>query len=83
MGPAMALMGDRQGRYVGSAFVTLPRGIRERLWTRVHEKAGGTAPKGLKVGKAEWVRPGLKGRVKFLRGEEKLRHASLLDWSEE
>jgi hypothetical protein len=29
------------------------------------------------------VKPGLRGRVKFLRIEEKLRHASLQDWSEE
>jgi len=80
--PAMVLMAD-QGRYMGGAFVTLPRGIRERLWTRVQAKGGGPVPKGLKVDKAEWVKPGLRGRVKFLRGEEKLRHASLQEWSEE
>ncbi len=80
--PATVLMAD-QGRYVGSAFVTFPRAIRERLWARVQEKAGGAAPAGLKAEKAEWVKPGLRGRVKFLRGEEKLRHASLQEWSEE
>ncbi|MBX3573191.1 MAG: hypothetical protein KF694_12645 [Mesorhizobium sp.] len=46
-------------------------------------RAGAPAPKGIKADKAEWVKPGLRGRVKFLRGEEKLRHASLQDWSEE
>lgn len=80
--PAMVLMADR-GRYMGGAFVTLPRGIRERLWARVQAKAGASAPKGLRTEKAEWVKPGLRGRVKFLRGEEKLRHASLQEWSEE
>lgn len=80
--PAMVLMAD-EGRYMGGAFVTLPHRIRERLWARVQAKAGAPAPKGLKVDKAEWVRPGLRGRVKFLRGEEKLRHASLQEWSEE
>ena len=80
--PAMVLMADK-GQYMGGAFVTLPRGVRERLWSRVQAKGGGLAPKGLKAEKAEWVKPGLRGRVKFLRGEEKLRHASLQEWSEE
>ena len=80
--PAMVLMAD-QGRYMGGAFVTLPRGIRERLWARVQAKAGAKPPTGLKAEKAEWVKPGLRGRVKFLKGEETLRHASLQDWSED
>ena len=81
--PAMVLMANEEGRYMGGAFVTLPRGIRERLWARVQAQAGAPAPKGIKAEKAEWVKPGLRGRVKFLRGEEKLRHASLQDWSED
>jgi len=81
--PAMALMADRQGRYVGSAFVTLPRGVRERLWERVKDKAGAPPPKGLTVGKAEWVKPGLVARVRFLKGEEKLRHATVKEVREE
>ena len=80
--PAMVLMAD-QGRYKGGAFVTLPRGIRDRLWARVQEKAGAPPLKGLPAGKAEWVKPGLRGRVKFLKGEESLRHASLQEWTEE
>jgi bifunctional non-homologous end joining protein LigD len=31
----------------------------------------------------EWVKPGLIGRVKHLRGEEDLRHASLQDFRDE
>ena len=31
----------------------------------------------------QWVKPGLIGRVKHLRGEEKLRHASLQDFRAE
>ena len=81
--PAMALMADQKGRYVGSAFVTLPRGIRERLWQRVQEKSGAPAPKGMPAGKAEWVKPGLVARVRFLKGEEKLRHATVKDVREE
>ena len=80
--PAMVLMADK-GEYKGGAFVTLPRGIRERLWERVQAKSGGMPPKGLKADKAEWIKPGLQGRVITLRGEETLRHASLQDWSED
>ena len=70
----MALMASK-GKYVGGAFVTLPK-IRERLWARVQAK--GKPPEGFKPKPgAEWVKPGLRARVKFLRGEEKLRHASV------
>lgn len=39
-------------------------------------------PEGLAKEKAEWLKPGLVGRVKFLKGEEKLRHPSLKDFWE-
>jgi bifunctional non-homologous end joining protein LigD len=46
--PAFALMAERgTGRYVGSAFITLNRDMRERLWKRVQDHAG-AAPKGMK-----------------------------------
>ncbi|MBZ9709824.1 ATP-dependent DNA ligase [Mesorhizobium sp. ESP7-2] len=81
--PAFALMADRQtGQYVGSAFINSSRAIRERLWKRVQEHAG-PAPKGMKRPATQWVRPGIIGRVKHLRGEEDLRHASLQDFREE
>ncbi|TRC72046.1 ATP-dependent DNA ligase [Mesorhizobium sp. WSM4307] len=81
--PAFALMAERgTGRYVGSAFITLNREMRERLWRRVQEHAG-PAPKGMKRPATQWVKPGLIGRVKHLRGEEDLRHASLQDFREE
>lgn len=76
----MAAPGTR--RYVGSAFITLGRKMRERLWKRVQEHDGLPA-KGIKRPATQWVRPGLIGRVKHLRGEEMLRHASLLDVREE
>lgn len=44
--PAMALMADK-GRYVGGAFITMNREIRERLWDMVQGKTGAPAPKGL------------------------------------
>ncbi|TPL30157.1 ATP-dependent DNA ligase [Mesorhizobium sp. B2-4-7] len=81
--PAFALMADRKtGRYVGSAFINSSRAIRERLWKRVQEHAG-PAPKGMKRPATQWVKSGIIGRVKHLRGEEDLRHASLQDFREE
>jgi ATP-dependent DNA ligase len=81
--PAFALLAERgTGRYVGSAFITLNREMRERLWKGVQEHAG-PAPKGLKRPATQWLKPGLIGRVKHLRGEEDLRHASLQDFREE
>ncbi|TIQ47491.1 MAG: ATP-dependent DNA ligase, partial [Mesorhizobium sp.] len=52
------------------------------LWRRVQEHAG-PAPKGMKRPATQWVKPGLIGRVKHLRGEEDLRHASLQDFRED
>ncbi|SDA91581.1 RNA ligase family protein [Mesorhizobium qingshengii] len=81
--PAFALMADRQtGRYVGSAFINSSQAIRERLWKRVQERVG-PAPKGMKRPATQWVKSGIIGRVKHLRGEEDLRHASLQDFREE
>ncbi|ESW94825.1 hypothetical protein X769_31500 [Mesorhizobium sp. LSJC268A00] len=43
-----------------------------------------TAHKGImKRPATQWVKPGLIGRVKHLRGEDDLRHASLQDFREE
>ena len=76
--PAIAVMA-RNGRYAGGAFITLPSGIRERLWQRIEEKAG-PAPKRLKTAEAaKWVKPGIVERVRYLRGEDPLRHATLKD----
>ncbi|WP_292418986.1 ATP-dependent DNA ligase [Mesorhizobium sp.] len=79
--PAMVLMAD-QGRYMGGAFVTFRADKRQRLWESAERKAGAPAPQGLTKEKAQWLKPGLVGRVKFLKGEEKLRHASLKDFRE-
>lgn len=55
---------------------------RLRAWQRVQE-APGSQPKGMKRLATQWVKPGLIGRVKHLRGEEDLRHASLRDFWDE
>jgi ATP-dependent DNA ligase len=79
---ARVLMADK-GRYLGTANVNFRFDKRKHLWDRVQGKVGGPVPKGLKRDKAEWLKPGLVGRVKFLKGEEQLRHAKLLDYREE
>ncbi|TIU01172.1 MAG: ATP-dependent DNA ligase [Mesorhizobium sp.] len=77
--PATVLMAD-QGRYMGGAFVTFKADKRQALWDLAQAMGGASAPKGLAKEKAEWLKPGLVGRVKFLKGEEKLRHAALKDF---
>ncbi|MER8574412.1 hypothetical protein NKH19_23135 [Mesorhizobium sp. M1338] len=64
--PAFALVAERDtGRYVGSAFVTLNREMRERLWKRVKDHPG-TAPKRMKRPATLWVQRELIGCVKHL-----------------
>ncbi|MGX5839764.1 ATP-dependent DNA ligase [Mesorhizobium sp. ArgA1] len=67
----------RDGRYAGSPVLTLPNDIRERLWKRV--QAFRQAPAGMPktMTGVEWLKPGTRARVKHLRGEAKLRHASV------
>ncbi len=81
-----AILVDRERRYVGKAAVTLNLAMRERLWERVKAKPG-TMPDGLPKDvqreKADWLLPGLVGKVKFLKGEEELRHATLREVHEE
>jgi hypothetical protein len=45
----------------------------------------GRAPKGIPIKKpnAQWIRPGLVGHVRFLKGEGGLRHATLTEVRED
>jgi ATP-dependent DNA ligase len=70
------LMADR-GRYVGAAVVNFKQEQRQRLWDLVQGLTGAQPPKELRKEKAEWLKPGRMGEVETLKGEEKLRHASL------
>ncbi|MFU0504088.1 ATP-dependent DNA ligase [Pseudaminobacter sp. NGMCC 1.201702] len=79
---ALMVTRDPERRYVGSAIVALKQDMRERLWRRVQEKKG-APPRGVKKPLAKWTQPGLVGRVRHLRGEERLRHATLKDLKEE
>ncbi|MER9692004.1 ATP-dependent DNA ligase [Mesorhizobium sp. M0179] len=82
-GKAAQVIMAEKGHYKGGAFVSFSADKRQALWDRVQGKVGGPVPKGHKKDKAEWLKPGLVGRVKTLKGEEKLRHARLLDFWED
>ncbi|AZO67679.1 RNA ligase family protein [Mesorhizobium sp. M6A.T.Cr.TU.016.01.1.1] len=77
------------GHYIGTAVITLGRDMRDRLWQRVQAKAGGAPPNAVMKKRhpaTQWIKPGVRARVKHLRGEVILRHASvnaLLDDGEE
>ncbi len=75
---ALMVTRDAERRYVGSAIVALNQEMRERLWKRVQQQKG-KPPNGVKKLKAQWTKPGLIGRVRTLRGEERLRHATLTE----
>ncbi|RWO36773.1 MAG: ATP-dependent DNA ligase [Mesorhizobium sp.] len=74
----LALMAtrDAERRYVGSANIALTKAMRERLYAKVQEGKG-APPRGADKPDAEWIKPGLVGRVKTLKRENKLRHATL------
>ncbi len=76
----------RDGKYVGKAVIATGRAIKDRLWQRI-ERDRTTQPTGIPNavanGDVEWVKPGIKARVRTLRGEPKLRHASVQDFREE
>jgi ATP-dependent DNA ligase len=72
----------KERRYVGGAFIALNEKMRERLWSRVNARA-----KPLKGGKVkpgtQWLKPGLVGRVRRLKGEQLLRPATLREIKDE
>ncbi|WP_353646235.1 RNA ligase family protein [Mesorhizobium sp. WSM2239] len=77
-----ALMATPDRKYVGSAIVALKGAMRDRLWDRVKTRPA-PAPKGFRNPGAEWTQPGMVGRVRFLRGEGGLRHATLKEVRED
>ena len=69
---------DGQLVYAGGAMVTLAGTDRERFW-RTAERLGSDAPpiSGMKSGAAQWLRPEMRVRARYLKGSDKLRHATL------
>jgi bifunctional non-homologous end joining protein LigD len=65
--------------YAGGAMITLGGAERERFWEEAERLA--TSRPAVAVAKrraAKWVLPEMRVRVRHLRGEEKMRHATLL-----
>jgi ATP-dependent DNA ligase len=82
-GPPIALLarGELEAlRYAGRAIVALPYEDRDAIWAAADFLAV-NKPVVRHTGKqqAQWLKPGLIARVRFLRGEEKLRHATVTD----
>ena len=84
--PTMALMGEFGTReYVGTAFVTFGRPLREEFNALVEantESKSKLPPNRERKSKdpVQWLRPGIIARVRHLRGEKMLRHAKLVSF---
>lgn len=66
-------------RYAGRVMVTLSGKKREALWQSLEAREIAAPPIAeLKKKDAVWVRPELTARVRHLRGEEMLRHATMV-----
>lgn len=78
-GEPIALLADRStGAYSGSAILTLGRQQRERLRKQI-ERFREERPRVpiSRVKNVTWVAPGINVRVKHLKGEARLRHATI------
>lgn len=72
-----ALLADAEG-YRGAAMITLPAALRDVFWRYVEGRT--TDKPAIKLPKragASWIRPGMKASVRFLKGSDKLRHATV------
>lgn len=68
----------REGEYVGAAIVSLRAGVRDEFWRFVEHRAVPDVPTwGRREKHATWVQPGMRATVRYLKGSEKLRHASI------
>jgi ATP-dependent DNA ligase len=79
--PAFALLAHDAGDhlvYAGSAFVTLGGEDRDRFWTAVEQlgRRNPAIPMEKKRGR-RWIEPKLRVKAQFLKGSDKLRHATL------
>jgi len=63
--------------YVGGAMVTLSNRQRETFWTNVERLETERPPLAIAKRGAQWLKPEMRVRAKFLKGAGKLRHATL------
>jgi ATP-dependent DNA ligase len=81
VGPSSALLAaeaDDGLHYVGGAMITLPERQRERFWQMMETRAISIPAISTTKKGAQWVRPELRVRVRYLKGSDKLRHATVL-----
>ena len=80
-GMPYAIMADAAGEDAGEAIVALPKAERDAFWRCVEmleTPRARLAPFLKRRHKAKWLKAGLSARVKHLRGEERLRHATVV-----
>jgi DNA ligase D-like protein (predicted ligase) len=78
--PVALLASEEEGelKYGGGAMITLPQPLRDRFWQRAERLKSPEPPLPMVARKdATWLKPGLRVRVKTLRGEELARHATV------
>jgi bifunctional non-homologous end joining protein LigD len=78
--PVALLASENRGKleYVGAAMVTLPDPDRDLFWTTAEKIRSAEPPLPMEPRKETgWVRPEMRVRVRHLRGEEMLRHATV------
>lgn len=69
---------DHRLEYAGAAMVTFAESERERFWRTMERLATDKAPLHMKQpSESSWVRPEIRLRVRHLRGEEMVRHATV------
>jgi DNA ligase D-like protein (predicted ligase) len=81
-GPPAALLAreaDEGLSYAGAAMVTLSGPQRERFWRTVERTRTNRAAVPVRHNRGQWVTPGMRVRARYLRGSDKLRHATLLE----
>ena len=81
-GVPYAIMANAAGEDVGEAIVTLTRLERDAFWRVVdmlETPRARLAPFLKRRHKAKWIKAGLSARVRHMRGEEKLRHATVVE----
>jgi bifunctional non-homologous end joining protein LigD len=83
VGPTTALLARKTEdglEYAGGAMLTPRESERDRFWAGVDALKRDKPPLRMEGGKkARWTEPLMKVRVRTLRGEEKLRHATELE----
>jgi ATP-dependent DNA ligase len=78
--PPTALLARERGgvlTYAGSAAVTLASADRERFWRSIDVLRTEKPPLPVKLKQGLWVRPLLRVRARYLKGSDKLRHATM------